>query len=160
MITEAIKELRAELLKANGGSLEPASADDLERAKAFGFPRVLLDFYGEGAPNAGSGVVQLDQRIWSVRNAIIENRDYVPGAYLFPLGYTVFANTIFGDAYCIDTVHADADDCPVVLFPHDVIEENCSLDDVEQYRLAVARNLEDFLRQFALRTLIQKPKYR
>jgi hypothetical protein len=48
---------------------------------------------------------------------------------------------------------------PIVLFPHDVIEERASLEDVEPYRLAVAEDLEDFIRRFASRSLIQKPKY-
>jgi hypothetical protein len=96
--------------------------------------------------------------MWSVQNCIEENRDYVPGTELFPLGYVVFASNRFGDAYCLDTVHVgQSGDSPVVLFPHDVIEEGASLEDVEPYRLAVAANLEDFLRQFACGTLIEEP---
>jgi hypothetical protein len=95
-----------------------------------------------------------------VQSAITENRDYVPGTELFPLGYVVFASNMFGDAYCTDTVHISLSaDLPVVLFPHDMIEEGASLEDVERYRLPVAENLEDFLRQFARRTLIEQAKY-
>ena len=84
----------------------------------------------------------------------------VPGAHLFPLGYVVFASNMGGDAYCIDTVHVGpSGDLPVVLFPHDVFEEDATLEDVEGYRLPVAAHLEDFLRQLAGRTLIQEPKY-
>jgi hypothetical protein len=160
MINEAVEELKQELRKADGGSLRPATEEDLAQARQFGFPDVLVDFYRDNAPDPTDGRVQLGQRIWSVQNAITENRDYVPGADLFPLGYVVFASNKFGDAYCLDTVHcASAGECPVVLFPHDVIEDGASLESVEKYRLTVAANLEDFFRQFTRRTLVEKAKY-
>jgi hypothetical protein len=168
MINDAIEALKEELEKPDaGGRLLPASDEDLAQAKEFGFPSVLLDFYREYAPDAADGRVELwksrpasGQRIWAVQNAITENRDYVPGANLYPLGYVVFASNMFGDAYCIDTVHVNlSGDLPVVLFPHDMIEEGASLEDVERYRLPVAVNLEDFLRRFAGRTLIEQAKY-
>jgi hypothetical protein len=160
VISDAVRELCAELEKAGVSRLQPATTDDLELAASAGFPRVLVDFYREGAADDTNGMIELDQRIWSVQNAVAENKDYVPGAYLFPLGYVVFASNKFGDAYCLDTVHPDASgEHPVVLFPHDVIEEESSLQDVELYRLIVAKNLEDFVRQFTLRTLIERAKY-
>ena len=160
VIREAIEELRAELTKASGGNLEPANANDLELAKSFGFPEVLMDFYRQSAPNATVGVAELDQRIWSVQNAIAENKDYVPGAELFPLGYVVFASNKFGDAYCVDTLHLNSvGEHPIVLLPHDVFEEGASSEDVERYRLVVATDWEDFLRRFARRTLTEAPKY-
>lgn len=161
MISDAVEELRIELAKSRGGSLQPASEDDLKQASQFGFPHVLIDFYRESAPNAGEKCVALNQRIWPVQRAIAENRDYVPGAYLFPLGYVVFASNKFGDAYCIDTVNGTATGhYPVALFPHDVFEDGASLADVEPYRLTVASDLEDFLRKFTRRTLIEQPKYK
>jgi len=160
MISEAIAELRAELHKAGAGSLQPASEEHLEQARMFGFPPVLVDFYRENEPDSTDGLVELDQRLWSVQRAIEENRDFVPGVHLFPLGYVVFASNGFGDAYCIDTVHVNSSgEYPVVIFPHDVIEAGASLEDVEHLRLTVAINLEDFLRQFARRTLVEDVKY-
>jgi hypothetical protein len=167
MIGDAIEALKQELEKSDGGRLIPATEEDLEEARRFGFPNVLLDFYLENAPDAADGRVELwksqpasGQRIWSVQNAITENRDYVPGTELFPLGYVVFASNMFGDAYCIDTVHVSkSDDLPIALFPHDEFAEGASLEYAERYRLQVATNLEDFLLQFARRTLIEKPKY-
>ena len=159
MISDAIEKLRAELEKSDGGSLQPASDEDILQAQAFGFPDSLISFYREAAPNPIDGGVELDQRIWSVQNAIVENRD-VPGADLFPLGYVVFASNRFGDAYCIDTVNQSPDGhSPVVLFPHDVIDDGASLADVEIYRLVVASSLEDFLDKFTSRTLTERPKY-
>lgn len=156
MISDAIKELKKELQASDGGSLHPASEEDLQQAKLFGFPSVLLDFYRESAPNSADARVELNQRIWSVQNAITENRDYVPGAYI----YVVFASNKFGDAYCIDTVNPGPEgDCAVVLLPHDEIQEGASLADVEPYRLTVAASLEDFLVKFARRKLVERPKY-
>jgi len=160
MLSDAVEEVNTELKKSDGGSLHPASEEDLEQARQFGFPRVLIDFYRDSAPDAADGRVELDQRIWSVQNAITENTNYVPGAELFPLGYVVFASNKFGDAYCIDTVNVSATGgYSVVLFPHDVIEEGASLADVEPYRLIVAADLEDFLSKFARRALVDKSKY-
>lgn len=161
MISEAVEELRAELKKANAGTLQPASEDDLEQARRFGFPSLLVDFYSESAPESNVAYVELDQRIWSVQNAIAENRDYVPGADLFSLGYVVFASNKFGDAYCVDMVHTDASgEYPIVLFPHDAIEDGATREDVEKYRLPVAANLEDFVFKFARRALVETPKYK
>ena len=160
MMSDAIGEVKQALKQRDGGTLRPATAADLEQARRFGLPEVLLNLYQEHAPDPSDGRVELDQRIWSVQNAITENRDYVPGTELFPLGYVVFAGNRFGDAYCLDTVHVgQSGDLPVVLFPHDVIEEGASLEDVEPYRLPVATNIEDFLRKFARGTLIEEPKY-
>jgi hypothetical protein len=160
MINEAVEELKRELRKADGGTLRPSIEEDLAQARRFGFPNVLLDFYRDNAPDPRDGRVELDQRIWSVQNAMTENRDYVPGAYLFPLGYVVFASNKFGDAYCLDTVHCSSSaECPVVLLPHDVIEDGATLESVEKYPLTVADNLENFIRQFARRTLVEKAKY-
>jgi hypothetical protein len=167
MLTDAIEALKQELEQSDGGRLLPAAEEDLEEARQFGFPNVLLDFYRENAPDVADGRVELwrsrpasGQRIWSVPNAIRENRDLVPGTELFPLGYVVFASNMFGDAYCVDTVHvSQSGDLPVVLFPHDQFAERVSLEDAERFRLQVAANLEEFLRQFARRTLIESPKY-
>jgi hypothetical protein len=41
--------------------------------------------------------------MWSIRGAIQENRDGVPGVGLFRHGYVVFASTTCGDAYCVNT---------------------------------------------------------
>ncbi len=85
MISDAIDELKRDLEKADGGRLHPAKLEDLQEASQFGFPDLLLDVYQENAPDEADGRAELDQRIWSVQNALTENRDYVPGAYLFPL---------------------------------------------------------------------------
>jgi hypothetical protein len=160
MTSDTIELLKVELKKANGGALRPASHDEIEQAKLFGFPKVLLDFYVENAPDPALPCVALDQRIWTVENAIAENRDYVPGAELFPLGFVVFSSNRYGDAYCVDTVNPGHNgEYPIALFPHDVIEEGSTLENVAKYRLVVAVDFEDFLRQFTARTLVESPKY-
>jgi hypothetical protein len=153
MISDVIELLKQELEKADGGRLLPATKEDLKQAEQFGFPNVLLDFYREHAPDAIDGRVELwkerpasGYRIWSVQNAITESRDYVPGSEIFPLGYVVFASNMFGDAYCIDTVHvSQSGDLSVVLFPHDEFAEGASLEGVERYRLTSGSQSRRFL---------------
>jgi hypothetical protein len=160
MIDDAIAELNTTLAKDDFGGLRPATYQDLELAISTGFPQALIDLYRLGAASSETGMIELNQRIWSVQNAVAENVNYVPGAYLFPLGYVVFASSKSGDAYCLDTIHLNCKgEEQVVLFPHDVMDEGASLNELEKYRLIVAENLEDFLLRFAHRTLINEPKY-
>lgn len=146
----------------NGGrhpqrQLRPASAEDIQRAEQAGFPRELLDFYRECEP---ADYIEFKQRIWSINKALEENRDYVPGCSLSPHGFIVFASNICGDAYCIDTNVATADgQHPVVLFPHDAIDEDASLSAIQPFRLEVATSLADFLVKFTNETLANEPTY-
>ena len=39
-------------------------------------------------------------RLLPIAEIIEQNKDYVPGADVYPLGFTVFASTITGDAFC------------------------------------------------------------
>jgi len=45
MVSDAVEELKEELKKADGGSLHPATEEDLTEARQFGLPKVLIDFY-------------------------------------------------------------------------------------------------------------------
>ncbi len=137
--------------------LRPASTEDLQRAEQAGFPTELLDFYCECEP---SHFIKFEQRIWSIEKALAENRDYVPGCTLFPHGFIVFASNNCGDAYCIDTnVATPGGEHPVVIFPHDAIEEGAPLSTIQRFRLEVANSLEDFLVKFTNETLIDEPSY-
>ena len=76
--------------------------------------------------------MELKQRICSIDDAIQENTDAVPGCALCPHGFIVFANTFCGDAYCIDTnIASPKGDHPVVLFSHEMIDEDASLSDIQ-----------------------------
>lgn len=156
-MNKTIQALMKTVKRVGGGECRPASAEDLKRAKEAGFPSELIDFYRQCEPN---GVIQLQQRIWSIENALVENTGVVPGCALSPHGFIVFASTICGDSYCIDTnVKTAEGQHPVVLFSHEVIGEDASLPDILPLRLEVAKSFEEFLVKFKDETLIDEPLF-
>jgi hypothetical protein len=155
---DVVQALRAKLKERGQPDLKPASAKDLKDANVARFPEELVDFYRHWEP--AKGCVELKQRIWSIKNAIVENADAVPGCALAPHGFIVFASTMCGDSYCIDTnVRGSDGHHPVVLFSHEVIEEDMPRADIMPYRKEVASSLKDFLSQFTNETLSEKPSY-
>ncbi len=154
---DTVHALIARLKERGKPELRPASAEDLKRAHAAGFPDELIDFYRQWEPET---CVELKQRIWSIEGALVENRDAVPGCALSPHGFIVFASTIFGDSYCIDTNVTTADGHhPVVLFSHEMIEEDMPLSAILPFRKGVAASLGDFLVRFTNETLGEEPSY-
>jgi len=143
--------------QTGGEKPKPASAEDLKRAEEAGFPSELIEFYRECEP---ADCIEIKQRIWSIDNALVENRDAVPGCALFPHGFIVFASNMCGDSYCIDTnVTTPEGHHPVVLFSHEMIEEDTPLSRMQFLRLEVAKSLEDFLVKFTSEALINEPLY-
>ena len=154
---EAIQALVKKVQQTGGERPKPASAEDLQRAEEAGFPSELIAFYRECEP---SDCIEIKQRIWSISNALVENRDAVPGCALFPHGFIVFASTLCGDSYCIDkNVRTPAGHHPVVLFSHEMIEEDTPPSRMQSLRLEVAKSLEDFLVKFTSESLIDEPLY-
>jgi hypothetical protein len=153
----AIRDLMAKLKEQGSPVPGRASVEDLKRAQSADFPGELLDLYRECEPE---NCIELKQRIWSIESAIIENTNAVPGCALSPHGFIVFASTVYGDAYCVDTnVVTSAGHHPVVLFSHEVIGEDASLSEIQRLRLEVASSLADFLRKFTNGTLNEEPSY-
>ena len=139
------------------GTLRPARPEDLERAEKAGLPRELLDLYRDYEPD---GYVELSQRLWCAVHAVLENQDAVPGIGLFPHGYVVFASTLDGDAYCIDTnLTNERGEHPVVLFGHEAINEDTELSYIQASRVEVASSLDEFLVKFAAGTLSEDVVY-
>ncbi|MGA2577796.1 MAG: SMI1/KNR4 family protein [Bryobacteraceae bacterium] len=161
MRTKAIQALQDALGRVdNAGSLRPAAPEDIKRAKEAGFPQELLELYADHEPSPDKTWVQLRQRIWCIAHALVENRNAVPGLGVFPHGYVVFASNMCGDGCCIDTnVRLLDGQHPVVLFPHDSIDEHTDLAYIEASRVEVASSLDEFLLKFAAGTLIEEPYY-
>jgi hypothetical protein len=154
---DAIRDMLAKLKEAETPLPRPASAKNLKRAEKAGFPAELLNFYRLCEPD---DCIELKQRIWSIESAIVENTDAVPGCVLYPHGFIVFASTLCGDPYCIDTTVTTAKGHhPVVLFSHEMIEEDATLPDIRALRRKVASSLEDFLKKFVKGTLTEEPSY-
>ena len=159
MMEEIIRDIERALLESGEGKFRPASAEKLKQAIEFGIPDELIDFYRNYEPAPEIGCVELHQRIWNIDNVILENTDAVPGCSLFPHGYIVFASNLFGDAYCMDkNVQTDGHH-PIVLFPHDAINEETTIEEFIPYRLQVADSLQEFLKKFAEGTLEDEPFY-
>ena len=154
---DAICNLIAKLKDQGFPVPDPASEEHLKHAQTAGFPDELLDLYRHCEPKS---CIELKQRIWSIENAIVENTGAVPGCALSPHGFIVFASTMCGDSYCIDTnVATSGGQHPVVLFSHEMIQEDASLSDIQPLRLEVASSLEDFLKKFTNGTLNEEPSY-
>ena len=142
---------------AQYGRMRKANITDIDAAREAGFPIQLLDFYTEFEPE---DCLEHKQRIWSIQNALVENHDAVPGCALFPHGYVVFASTLRGDAYCIDTnITDEAGRHPIVIYSHEVIDEDATLGLILKNRVEVAGSLEQFLEQFSNGTLNEEPSY-
>ena len=123
-----------------------ASTKELERAEELAFPNELVEMYRQLNP---ADCIELKQRIWSIENAVIENTQAVPGCALSPHGFIVFASTLGGDAYCVDTnIITSAGHHPVALFSHEMIGEDDGMEKISSLRVEVADSLEDFLAQF------------
>ena len=65
-----------------------------------------------------------------------------------------------GDSYCVDTnVTNERGEYPIVLFGHEAIDENTELSYIQDSRVEAAFSLDDFLVQFAARTLSQDVRF-
>lgn len=138
--------LKAKLRELGYSVPAGASAKELKRAEKLAFPNELVDLYRRLNP---ADYIELRQRIWSIDNAVIENTQAVPGCALWPHGFIVFASTLDGDAYCVDTnAITSAGHHPVTLFSHEMIGEDESVEKISALRVQVADSLEDFLAQF------------
>jgi hypothetical protein len=157
MLNNAIHALVTKVQQTGGKKPKPASAKDLKRAEEAGLPIELIEFYLECNPE---DCIELKQHIWSIDNALVEHQGAVPGCFLAPRGFIVFASNMCGDSYCIDTnVTTDAGHHPVVLFSHEMIEEDTPLSKMQLLRLEVATSLEDFLLKFTKENLVDEPLY-
>lgn len=138
--------LKAKLRELGYSVPAGASAKELKRAEKFSFPNELVEMYRQLNPVDS---IELRQRIWSIDNAVIENTQAVPGCALSPHGFIVFASTLDGDAYCVDTnALTSAGHHPVTLFSHEMVGEDDGMEKISALRVEVADSLEDFLAQF------------
>jgi hypothetical protein len=136
MMNDAIQALVTKMQQTESEKLQPASAEDLKRAEEPELPLELIEFYRECNPE---DCIELKQRIWSIDNVLLENQGAVPGCFLAPHGFVVFASNMSGDSYCIDSnVKTDEGLHPVVLFSHEMIEEDTPLSKMQSLRLEVA----------------------
>ncbi|MEX2168466.1 MAG: SMI1/KNR4 family protein [Pirellulales bacterium] len=130
-----------------GTTFGAASPGDLSALRALGVSKPILDFYAAHEP---SECAEGQVRLWPITAILQENSDLVPGAYIAPLGYIVFATTFCGDTYCFDHNRQDENGEPrVVLFSHEVVGEDITAEEAFQLAKPISTNLHEFLQQFA-----------
>jgi hypothetical protein len=89
-----------------------------------------------------------------------ENKDFVPGCFVQPHGYVVFATTIFGDAFCFDTNTATSKaTAPVVLIAHDLNWDEMKREDIVKLARPTVVSFEGFLGAYVSETLDIQPNY-
>ena len=145
-------ELAGVIARHAEGQLRPAAAAALATLETLGLPSSVVDFYRAFEP---ASCIEINGvRLWPIPQIIEENRDYVPGADLFPHGLVVFATTVFGDVYCFDLSEKGP---PVVLMSHELGFSEMPLPRIKELRKQVAPNLDTFLERFAVGALDIEP---
>lgn len=140
------KKLVNRIAAQTGTPFRPASEQDLDALRSLGLPEPIVHFYAQYEPaRCAEGQV----RLWPITDILQENRDLLPGAYVAPLGYVVFASTFSGAAYCFDTNVTDPKREPrIVLISHTIVEKGITAARAKLAAKPVAKNLYEFLQQF------------
>src|SRR5262245_62089722 len=95
-----LEELIDQISEETNIAFSPAARKDLESLAQLKVPQNIIDFYKWLEPK---DCVEIDEvRLWPIQDIVRENKDYVPGSDLLTYGFVVIANTIYGDAYCLD----------------------------------------------------------
>ena len=136
----------------------PASQAGLDALRALGVPENALAFYQDSEPATCAEID--DVRLWPISDVLGENRDFVPGCYIQPLGYIVFATTVFGDAFCFDWNPANSSaTAPLVLIAHDLDWNEIKREEIANLAKPIAPSFESFLIAFVAETLDIEPLY-
>lgn len=145
-----LQALRA-MLRERGESenqFRPARQEALAWLAASGFPQSVRDFYAQAEPVTdieSEGVYLLP-----LARIMDANTNVIPGAISSQHGYFVIANTVSGDAYClqVDPAHT-AEQSPIYLANHEQLGAAVSLDVLQANMLLAADSFPAFLDQFA-----------
>lgn len=137
----------------------PASSARVAELRSLGMPEDIVAFYVNSEPARTAEIGKV--RLCSIPDILVENTDAVPGYYAHPCGYVVFATTIYGDAFCIDTRATPGKAAPIVLIAHDLEPDNDQIkrEDLAGLAKPIAVSFESFLNAFASETLDIKPLY-
>lgn len=134
-----------------GTPFRAASKAELAALRTFQLPEEVLDFFARHEP---SDCAEGQVRLWPIVHILQENRDFVPGAYVAPLGYVVFSTTYHGDAYCFDVNVVNKENEPrIVLISHEAVAEDITAEEAKRLAKPVANNLFEFLEKFTLQAL-------
>ncbi len=121
--------------------------ESLEGLRALGVPEPILRFYERYEPE---GFAEGQVRLWGIPNVVMENTKAVPGIAVQPMGYIVFASSLFGDAYCFNLNKIDSAGEPeIILMSHGSFGEDATAEEVHPLAKPVASSLLQFLEQFS-----------
>jgi hypothetical protein len=136
----------------------PAASAALEELRSIGVPEDAQAFYRDSEPARCAEIDEI--RLWPIADVLGENKDYVPGCFIQPHGYVVFATTIFGDAFCFDTnTTPSKGTAPVVLIAHDWDWDAIKREDIAKLAKPTAASFEEFLKAYESETLDIQPNY-
>jgi hypothetical protein len=155
--TPDYKRLLKLISTKTGMNFRPGAQSDLAELRTLRLPNPILDFYAKYEP---SQCVEGQVRLWPITDILRENRDLIPGAYIAPLGYVVFATTFGGDAYCFDINSISLQGEPrIILISHEMVRKDITLERAQQLAKPVAGNLAEFLEKFARNALDEECIY-
>ena len=151
-------ELYHSIATKSGVALRPASEDGIRQLQALRFPEDAIAYYREAEPSRITEIEKI--RLWPIKDVVEENTDYVPGCYIQPHGYVVFATTFCGDTYCFDLNAAtSAMSAPIVLLSHEMIDDETTRETVGNLAKMIAPDFRSFLESFAAGSLDITPNY-
>lgn len=158
MPIEGIVSLLEQIVRKTGIHFRPAETSALEQFRSLGLPDDVVAFYREHEPEECAEIKEV--RLWPIADILTENKDYVPGADIYPLGYVVFATTLYGDAFCFDLNARAEHSAPVVLVAHDLDWTDAEMrKDLAILAKMIAPSLDGFLERYAAETLDIQPLY-
>jgi hypothetical protein len=152
-------ELRDQIAAKSGILLQPANETGIEQLRSLKVPEDAIAFYREAEPAECAEIEKI--RIWPIKDVVEENTNYVPGCYIQPHGYVVFATTIFGDTYCFDLNSAESSaTAPIVLLSHEMVGDETSKEEVGRLAKKIAPDFRRFLEAFVAGELDAEPNYK
>jgi hypothetical protein len=129
-----------------------AKPEALAWLAAQGVPQSVRQFYETAEPDKAidsEGVYLIP-----IAKMIDENTNVVPGVVASKYGYIVIAQTISGDAYCVNTHCQDEDgQPPICLVSHDRLGSEATLNELRSNNRVVTQSFHQFLQRFAAGTL-------
>lgn len=108
------------------------------------FPQEIIDFYGNYEVERLSPDYK-GLEFLSKNDMQEENKDYVPGAYIYPLGFKIFAKDFSGNPCCIDTQKKLTDN-GIVFFYNGGFDEDSSEEEILKYAAVVAPSFDEFIK--------------
>lgn len=147
-----------EIKRKTNIEFRPAEPTTIQQFRALGVPEDAVSFYRNNEPCDCAEINNV--RLWPITEVLRENRDYVPGADIYPLGFVVFATTLYGDAFCFDLNGAVGTSAPVVLVSHEIDWTNTDTRrNIASLAKRIAPSFETFLAMYEEGTLDIEPLY-